>query len=255
MTARPQAIGIETVRKLPKFYDFAATMPLVVLCFIGIIGLVGHVISEWARLLNSFTVLLALNVAYDLATIMFFSLVLTLVAFRRMPQNYAKGVLPWAAAVIGTNIQLLFVALPRVENSLPVVAASTFVTIIGLVGSIYVAAYLGRSFSVLPQARGLVTTGPYSLVRHPLYIAEQVAALGVMWQYAQPWAFFIILAGVAAQLLRMHYEEKVLAETYPAYRAYMLRTGRIIPRLFATDSIFRRHGRAASSGTLRANNA
>jgi protein-S-isoprenylcysteine O-methyltransferase Ste14 len=217
-------------------------MPLVVLYFIGIAALVSKLISEWAELLASFTVVLALNVVYQIATILFLGLMLTLFVVRRLPKNYAKGVLPRAAAIIGANLQLLFLALPRVQNSFPVLVASTIVTVIGLVGSIYIAAFLGRSFSILPQARGLVTTGPYRLVRHPLYIAEFIALFGIIWQFAQPWAFFIVIAIVAAQFLRMHYEEKVLAETYPAYRSYMLRTGRLFPRAFVSGSSFYGNG-------------
>jgi protein-S-isoprenylcysteine O-methyltransferase Ste14 len=43
--------------------------------------------------------------------------------------------------------------------------------------------HLGRSFSVVPQARGLVRGGPYSFVRHPLYLAEEIALLGILLQF------------------------------------------------------------------------
>ena len=227
------------MRKFAKIQDFAAAMPLAVLYFIWIAGLVSRLSSEWPELLNSFTVARALNVVYEVATILFLYLVMTLLAFRRLPEHYAKGVLPRAAAIIGANLQLLSLALPRAQLSFPVLAASTVATIVGLAGSIYVAAFLGRSFSVFPQARGLVTAGPYRFVRHPLYVAEQIAVFGIMWQYAQPWASFIIVASLAAQFLRMHYEEKVLAEIYPAYRAYMARTGSIFPRVSVSGSKLR----------------
>ena len=34
---------------------------------------------------------------------------------------------------------------------------------------------LGRCFGVLPEARGLVTRGPYRTVRHPVYLGEIAA--------------------------------------------------------------------------------
>jgi protein-S-isoprenylcysteine O-methyltransferase Ste14 len=208
-------------------------LPLVVLYFFGIAALISKLISEWTDLLHSFTAVLVLNVAYQIATIVFLGLMLTLFVIRRPPKNRAKGVLPRLAGFMGANLQLLFLALPRVENSFPVLAASTAVTVLGLVASIYVAWFLGRSFSIFAQARGLVTSGPYRWVRHPLYVAEFVTLFGIMWQFAQPWAFFIVLGVMSFQFLRMHYEEKVLAESFPDYHVYMTRTGRLFPRTFA----------------------
>ena len=43
--------------------------------------------------------------------------------------------------------------------------------------------HLGRSFSIVPQARTLVRTGPYKFVRNPLYLAEEVALLGTLLQF------------------------------------------------------------------------
>jgi protein-S-isoprenylcysteine O-methyltransferase Ste14 len=42
-------------------------------------------------------------------------------------------------------------------------------------------------------------------------------------QLIQPWAFLVALGSLIAQIARMHYEEQVLAETFPSYRAYMSR--------------------------------
>jgi protein-S-isoprenylcysteine O-methyltransferase Ste14 len=236
---------IEPVRRLTKIYDFAAAVPLIVLYLVWIASFFSSLISEVHRLSDAFTAVTALSIVYEIATILFLSLVVSLFVFRRLPENHAKGVLPRLAAMIGANIQLLFLAVPQVDNSPAVLAASTAVTVAGLAGSIYFASVLGGSFSVLPQARGLVTHGPYRFVRHPLYVAEQIAVFGVMWQYQQPWAFLIFAASVSAQFARMHYEEKVLAETYPAYRAYMARTGRIIPRGLANAWTIRASGQSS----------
>ncbi len=219
-----------------KVYDFAATLPLILCYGIGIAGLCVRLAADSAALRDSFTATGLLNAVYESGTIVFLTLLMSLFVFRRVPTNGAKGVLPRAAAILGANIQFLFLLLPRVENSFPILLASTLVTLAGLFGSIYAASFLGRSFSIMPQARKLVTAGPYRLVRHPLYLAEQIALFGIMWQFAQPFAFLIVITGFAIQFVRMHYEEQVLAETYPAYRAYMRTTGRILPRIASRDT-------------------
>ena len=50
----------------------------------------------------------------------------------------------------------------------------------GLAFSLASVAVLGRCFGILPDVRGLVVRGPYRLVRHPLYLGELTAALGIV---------------------------------------------------------------------------
>ena len=110
--------------------------------------------------------------------------------------------------------------------------ASLALTVLGTVGSIYVVLYLGRSFSIFPQARGLVVAGPYKYLRHPLYLAEWIAVVGMSLQFAQPWAWLLAVASLLVQLPRMRYEETILLETYPQYRAYRDATARLIPGIY-----------------------
>lgn len=81
---------------------------------------------------------------------------------------------------------------------------------------------LGSSFSFRPEARGLVTTGLYSKLRHPVYVFGTVAALGALLAL-QIWP--ILAFGVALipiTLSRIRREEKLLGmlfgELYEQYR-------------------------------------
>ncbi|MDX6523971.1 MAG: hypothetical protein QOI17_1484 [Gaiellales bacterium] len=113
-----------------------------------------------------------------------------------------------------------------------VLAVSNVVLAAGLVFAIASLAFLGRCFGVLPDVRGLVTRGPYRLVRHPLYLGELTAVLGVAmgsdhWQFALPvWCLVVGL-----QLIRTHYEERTLRAEFPEYEPYAQRTKRLIPGL------------------------
>jgi protein-S-isoprenylcysteine O-methyltransferase Ste14 len=94
------------------------------------------------------------------------------------------------------------------------------------------ASWLGRSFALMPEARQLVTNGPYAFIRHPLYAAEMIGIAGLMLQFQQPWA--VILGGLvfALQYCRTVFEERVLQEVYPNYGVYRTRTWRFVPYVF-----------------------
>jgi len=74
-----------------------------------------------------------------------------------------------------------------------------------------------------------VTGGPYALVRHPLYTVEIVTIAGTAMQFQAPWAWLVALVVVALLWVRSHFEEQVLASTYPEYGEYRARTKRFIP--------------------------
>jgi protein-S-isoprenylcysteine O-methyltransferase Ste14 len=98
--------------------------------------------------------------------------------------------------------------------------------------SIYVLGWLGRSFSIMAQARRLVTRGPYAVVRHPLYVTEEIAMIGMVLLCLSPLAILIAAVQWLFQLRRMTHEERVLSAAFPEYSAYAALTPKIIPRQF-----------------------
>src|SRR6476620_11055473 len=88
--------------------------------------------------------------------------------------------------------------------------------------------WLGRSFSTMPEARRLVTSGPYRYMRHPLYLTEEIAVIGVLLQYRSPAAFALVALQMALQVRRMLCEEQVLGETFPEYEQYCANTPRLV---------------------------
>jgi protein-S-isoprenylcysteine O-methyltransferase Ste14 len=100
----------------------------------------------------------------------------------------------------------------------------------GLVYTIWALLYLRRSFSILPEARRLITGGPYRLSRHPLYLGEGLAAIGLALPIASAAGWLLIACFLAAQAVRIHLEEAVLSRQFPAeYAEYSSRVPRYFP--------------------------
>ena len=97
---------------------------------------------------------------------------------------------------------------------------------------VFVVFHLGRSFSIVPQARTLVRTGPYKFVRNPLYLAEEVAMLGILLQFYSPATLAVFLLHGAVQVRRIFYEENLLRLTLPDYACYAASTSRLIPYIW-----------------------
>jgi protein-S-isoprenylcysteine O-methyltransferase Ste14 len=69
-------------------------------------------------------------------------------------------------------------------------------------------------------------------VRHPLYLAEEIAIIGLFIQFASVWTALLLTVQIAFQLRRMHNEELVLAANFPEYDAYRRNTARLVPGVY-----------------------
>lgn len=79
---------------------------------------------------------------------------------------------------------------------------------------------LGKSFSVTPQARALVTHGIYSKIRNPIYVFSALLIAGVLiaLQYR---ALLLLVVLVPIQMFRSRQESKVLEARFgDEYRRY-----------------------------------
>jgi protein-S-isoprenylcysteine O-methyltransferase Ste14 len=93
-------------------------------------------------------------------------------------------------------------------------------------------ATLGRRFGVRPALRGLVTNGPYRLVRHPMYLAYVVADIGYNLQEWNVGTVSMVIAGWLSIVYRIRAEERVLSGD-PGWAAYAARVrSRLVPGLW-----------------------
>jgi protein-S-isoprenylcysteine O-methyltransferase Ste14 len=79
----------------------------------------------------------------------------------------------------------------------------------------------------------VISTGPYALVRHPMYATALVMLLGIPIALGSSWGLFVFVAFVPALLWRLFDEEKFLVKNLPGYREYQARVRyRLIPRVW-----------------------
>jgi protein-S-isoprenylcysteine O-methyltransferase Ste14 len=171
-------------------------------------------------------------------------------AAKSRPEGPAENILPLVTVFVPViGFTLLF--FPQVRAHVPgyspetleAMAALTpkfgfYINLIGVglgfVGaafSIWSISYLKRSFGLRAAVRTLVTTGPYSRIRHPLYVGEIVHIFGIAILSATPVGLYLFAGALVLQILRAKVEERKFLRTLPEYADYMKRTGFLWPRL------------------------
>jgi protein-S-isoprenylcysteine O-methyltransferase Ste14 len=173
-----------------------------------------------------------IELAAQVAALAFLILLLSLTLLRFRPRDTAEGLEPRISALIGTFLSLSLVALPMADLGPVWRVIAILLVLSGWLLSIYVLAWLGRSFSIMAQARRLVTRGPYAVVRHPLYVSEEIAMIGMVLLCLSPLAILIAAVQWMFQLRRMTHEERVLREAFPEYGNYAALTPKFVPRQF-----------------------
>jgi len=149
-----------------------------------------------------------------------------------LQQIAGMQLIPRIMALGGTYLGVGIVLLPSIQLSARLYLTATLLIVSGTAFALYSALKLGRSISMMSEARRLVTCGPYALVRHPLYLGEGIALAGLTLQFLSPWAAVIFALQCACQMQRMKNEERVLLRAFPEYRNYMDRTARLVPHLY-----------------------
>ena len=138
----------------------------------------------------------------------------------------------WLVAFAGTSAPF---AIPLVSDGLASgtvrESLSAAVLAIGLAAMLWALGALGTNISVVPQAREVVTHGPYAKVRHPLYAAELFNVVGLCLAHSGPWPWLVLTALATFQVVRARREEAFLAAQLPGYAEYQSRTPMLVPAL------------------------
>lgn len=143
-----------------------------------------------------------------------------IVAWMYFNHRPAKNTAKWwetALAVGGTFLPLVaFRPAPPASINGVIAEIGMLVQLFGLMGMIWSVFSLGAALGIVPADRGLVTSGPYRHMRHPMYTFEIVFCLGY-WLANLTWLNVIVwLLLVAVQIIRALREERAI-EGYDEY--------------------------------------
>jgi protein-S-isoprenylcysteine O-methyltransferase Ste14 len=159
----------------------------------------------------------------------FYSLIIWCYLRRGPAVATSRSVTGYAAAAVATMTPFV---LPLLRGAPPGAGQEFAADVLMLAGSVWAVwslRFLGRSLSVIAQAREIVDRGPYQWVRHPLYTGEIVSSLGLAIAAGSAWALAVWLAFCGLQAYRALREEQILLRTLPGYRSYRARTGVLFP--------------------------
>ena len=91
---------------------------------------------------------------------------------------------------------------------------------------------LGRSFGLMPANRGIVSSGLYQFVRHPIYTGYLLTHVAFLAANPSPWNIVLLLGADVALMWRAVCEEETLGKD-PAYRTYQQSVRwRVLPGVF-----------------------
>jgi protein-S-isoprenylcysteine O-methyltransferase Ste14 len=163
----------------------------------------------------------------------YFTMLVWIYLTRGAAGSTTRSLVAKVVALVATFLPFTFPLLSGpAPSSAIVLIVSSLILLSGMIFTVVALGTLGKSFSLIPQTRKLVTGGPYRLMRHPVYVGEILGALGLVVWAASPEKTLVFLLLVGCQVYRALQEEKLLTEVYPEYAEYAARTRRFIPGIF-----------------------
>jgi protein-S-isoprenylcysteine O-methyltransferase Ste14 len=109
------------------------------------------------------------------------------------------------------------------------------VTVAGLLFAIWARGYLGRNWSssiTIKQDHELITSGPYAVVRHPIYTGILAGFFGMAIAISQVRGFIVVALILFAYWTKLRIEERWMRSQFgETYAAYSRQTSALVPYL------------------------
>ena len=119
------------------------------------------------------------------------------------------------------------------QTTLPLGIVTDCMVLAGAAFTVWARITLGRNWSAevtFKEDHELIESGPYALVRHPIYTGLILMALGTAINYGRAIGFALLVALCGGLWWKARQEERIMSSHFPdAYRAYKTRVRAIIP--------------------------
>jgi len=157
-------------------------------------------------------------------------LVFLFILLRRRARHVSARPRDWALALAATTAPMLVHASP--ERAVIPEFFAAFLLLVGTLVQLHAKVVLGRSFGCVPAHRGLKESGPYRLVRHPMYAGYMLSHFAFFAMNASAWNAALYVFCTLLQIPRLASEERLLGhdEGYVRYRARVRH--RLIPGVY-----------------------
>lgn len=166
---------------------------------------------------------------YNILVLFSEGLIVAFILTRRPARAVTTRPMDWIIALMGTTLPLLVI--PGAAPLAPPVVGATLMAA-GLSVSIWAKLALQRSFGLAAANRGVVESGPYRLVRHPMYAGYLMLNLGFLLTNPSWWNAFLYVIVLTCQVTRILAEERLLSAD-DAYATMMRRVRfRLVPGVF-----------------------
>ncbi len=159
---------------------------------------------------------------------------------RKEAVGIAKGLLETVFPFVVAGIPILISLTPyNLPERVPFISTRHFYFYTGIMVLILTGGLINlvglltlrRSFSIMSEAREVITTGIFSKVRHPLYTGHFIMFFGSLCLRLHAYTIVLYILFALGQVFRARVEEKKLIRFFPAYRAYQKKTGMFFPKI------------------------
>jgi protein-S-isoprenylcysteine O-methyltransferase Ste14 len=166
-------------------------------------------------------------------------------ARRTKPARWRESIGSWTLHVLPLLACAVLFAVPRwlppilservVPAGRPLSLLGAVMVAAGLGLAAWARAHLGGNWSgivTVKEDHALVRTGPYRVVRHPIYTGLLLALIGTAAAIGEWRGFLAVIFALIGFLWKIHVEEKRMRENFPEYGQYRRQTAALIPLLY-----------------------
>ena len=137
-----------------------------------------------------------------------------------------------AAALLNGSVRIIHWNRAVLPHTVATGILADFLVLVGLLIALWARVTLGGNWSArvtLKEGHELVETGPYRVVRHPIYSGLLLMVLGTVVLAGQTSGFIALVISFCGVWIKLRREEALLTNHLPGYSEYMRRTKALVP--------------------------